>query len=619
MSFTPAQPSVPKHKDILLVLPPFLGIDRPYLGLHTLQACARRHGFDIGILYANIWYASELGRDLYNDICYAGPEQLLGEQAFSREAFGLAPQRPRRRTSAYSAAAHDDILGRHGLSLAQLQDHASDWTRRFVDATLRCNPRIVGLNSTFEQTAASFSILAEIRRRRPEIVTLLGGANCDGPMGAGLAELFDYPDYIFTGESEETLVALLRQLSAGQRPAQRLIESPPLKNVGDIPVLDYSDYYDSVERYLEGGMSAISNGTWMPYQSSRGCWWGQKHHCTFCGLNDVGMNYREKAADTVLGELDAMLGKHPNNKVFMVDSIMPTTYFKDLLPALISSERKLEIFYEQKANISLDRCEMLVRAGVTVIQPGIEALSTPLLRLMDKGVTAAQNLALLRYARATGLGLYWNLLYAFPGDQEAAYEETLALLPKIRHLHPPTGTSHLMIDRFSPYFERAEKYGVSNVQPMPAYANVFPERADLMKIAYHFTGDYDSAHRRSPHLSAQIDAQVELWRAEWSSDVEPPSLAIEALTEDCYLLIDSRNRATAGSRALIIDRAQAQLALTLQQLGAVDAELRAWATADGAVAAEIDGMLVPLATARPALIRELQNAAPSVQASRAAA
>src|SRR5262249_51859847 len=144
---------------------------------------------------------------------------------------------------------------------------------------------------------------------------------------------------------------------------------------------------------------------------------GQKHHCTFCGLNGQTMAFRAKSPDRVLSELKELLAKHPSNKVSMVDNIMPHPYFRDFLPRLGRQLPGLHVFYEQKANLSLDQVLTLKRAGVAVIQPGIEALCSSLLKRMDKGVSASQNLTLLRYARAADLAVNWNLLYAFPGDQ----------------------------------------------------------------------------------------------------------------------------------------------------------------------------------------------------------
>ena len=116
---------------------------------------------------------------------------------------------------------------------------------------------------------------------------------------------------------------------------------------------------------------------------------------------------------------------------------MPRSYFRTLLPRLAAEVPGLRAFYEQKSNLSLDNVLELKAAGICDIQPGIEALSTSLLKRMDKGVSARQNIALMRYARAVGLSLTWNLLYAFPGDQLEDYEQTLALVPLLRHLNPP--------------------------------------------------------------------------------------------------------------------------------------------------------------------------------------
>jgi len=158
----------------------------------------------------------------------------------------------------------------------------------------------------------------------------------------------------------------------------------------------------------------------------------------------------------------------------MTDNIMPHRFFQTLIPRLGQEVPGLCMFYEQKANLSLEQVTALARAGVTVIQPGIEALSTDLLRRMDKGVTARQNIALLRHARAVGVEMNWNLLYGFPGDGVREYRHTLALLPCLRHRPPPTDVCRISIDRFSPYFFAPARYGIRSVRPMDSYAAILP-------------------------------------------------------------------------------------------------------------------------------------------------
>ena len=65
------------------------------------------------------------------------------------------------------------------------------------------------------------------------------------------------------------------------------------------PIPDYRDFFEQFER------SRFGRG-WQPsvfVETSRGCWWGERMHCTFCGLNGATMTYRSKSAPRALAEL----------------------------------------------------------------------------------------------------------------------------------------------------------------------------------------------------------------------------------------------------------------------------------------------------------------------------
>ena len=78
-------------QDVLIIVPPFAGIDRPALGVHLLQAEAKRAGFDVTILYANLLFAQYIGTSAYNVICDAWAANLIGESCFRSAAFGYLP------------------------------------------------------------------------------------------------------------------------------------------------------------------------------------------------------------------------------------------------------------------------------------------------------------------------------------------------------------------------------------------------------------------------------------------------------------------------------------------------------------------------------------------------
>jgi ribosomal peptide maturation radical SAM protein 1 len=596
--------TLPSPGDALLVVPPFTFTDYPALGPHLLQACAREAGFAVGILYANLLLAAEIGEANYQVLCSAPLEELLGERFFAAAAYEVPPLGRRATTS--KNRFRDGRPRESSLldvqTIRRLEAGMGRWLDGLAARILQHDFKVVGCSTTFFQTAASVALLKRLKRRAPHVVTIIGGANCEGEMAEGILSLGAGIDFVFSGESEASFCRFLRDLRSGIRPARSVIRGEPCFNLDALSTPDFTTYYEQRDHLAQNGKLAGNRLNYLPYESSRGCWWGQKHHCTFCGLNGETMAFRAKSPGRVVDELKHLLSKHAASLVFMVDNIMPRSYFSDLLPVLEKELPGLHLFYEQKANLTLGQVVALKKAGVGQIQPGIEALSSALLKRMDKGVSASQNLALLRYARAVELQVNWNLLYDFPGDRLTEYEETLALLPLLHHLSPPVGFSALMIDRFSPYFKSPAKYGISDVRPWPGYAAILPDHADVAKIAYHFDGDYPSAAREHEEIIDRIQDEIREWCRCWTVEGARPTLSVTPLSRDQFLLLDSRGL-SGTSEVTFLTRSQASLVLA----GSRQAGLKegAWALEQKLVV-ELDGRLVPLATAEPELIDEFE-------------
>ena len=200
--------------------------------------------------------------------------------------------------------------------------------------------------------------------------------------------------------------------------------------------------------------------------------------------------------------------------------------------------------------------------------------------------------------------LNWNLLTDFPNDRREEYEFTLRLLPLLRHLNPPSGVCSLIIDRFSPYFNRPDEYGITNVRPLESYAEVTPLQANLAKLAYHFVADYDSAARACPDLVRLMTSEVAEWRRLWTlPDAGPPVLSVHELGQDKYLLLDTRGlKGTQPCRFLTREHARVAWAgcRTLDRTG-LD-----WAF-DAQSVFQMDDWIVPLATAQPGLLRRFER------------
>jgi magnesium-protoporphyrin IX monomethyl ester (oxidative) cyclase len=199
------------------------------------------------------------------------------------------------------------------------------------------SPRIVGCSSVFQQHCASLALLKRIRELRPQTVLLMGGANCEGEMGIETLRAFPWVDCVVSGEADALFAGLCRVLMEQGRnvdpaalpygaisqahlrgPGPPAAPRPLLRDMDSLPTPDYDDYFVTLQASPLGNL--IEPG--LLAESSRGCWWGEKSHCTFCGLNGAGMKYRSKSPERVLAELAELSSRYATRSFQFVDNIL---------------------------------------------------------------------------------------------------------------------------------------------------------------------------------------------------------------------------------------------------------------------------------------------------------
>jgi len=515
--------------NVALVVMPFASTTRPSLAAGLLQANLRRAGFRCETVYANLVLGDMLGASAYRRFSsQAAITTLAGEWVFSQLFYG---QRVSNWESYRDQVLNDPVWGaseqRHEeiqrlLTLAPAFLDRVFASRRWSDFDL------VGFTSTFEQTMPSICLARMIRERHPSTLIAMGGANFEAGMGRPYLEHYDFIDFICTGEGDVRLPELcssLRDFKAGRTPTVAVpdgvlfrrdgthrvqSEHPtPTTDLESSPTPDYDDFFRAVEAGPAGAEVAHQ---WLPVEASRGCWWGEKVHCTFCGLNGDTMRFRAKSARRVIEETEELLARYGTRRLQFADNILSMSYFADLLPHWAARPDGTARFFEIKSNLTRDQLALLHRAGITAVQAGVESLSDHTLRVMGKGVSAAQNIALLRWCAELGIDSLWNLIYGFPAERLADYQTMLDTMRHLVHLPPPDAVAPIRMDRFSPNFTGWQKRGFTSVAPMPAYAHVFhfgPD--DITEVAYYFRYDH-------PQLedARRAGEQMDRFVAEWS-------------------------------------------------------------------------------------------------------
>ena len=571
-----------KPADILWILPPFGLVEYPSMGLHTLQAVAAAEGFSSYVFYANQAFAAQVGPS-YAALCGMN-YFLLGERVFAKAAWGD------RVPEAFPDGLYD-YPGHFGHDtnpvrwfpakadpsveeLRQVEAAARAWVDSLGPLLENLPYSVVGVSVNFEQTNAALALLRLVKERNPRVTTVLGGFACEDDGAEGIASLDPegrIVDHFFSGESEHTLAAFLRARRAGVPLTSRFFQGQPLKNLDEVPFLEFDDYFDQLGRWFPDLRADTANLT-LVGETSRGCWWGQKSHCLFCGYEER-LCFREKSPERVLADLDR-LKKWNIKKVCMADLIMPHRYFDTLLPELVRRDEGWQFYYEQRAAWDHEKLDLLKRAGVVDLQPGIETLSDRLLGFMGKGTTLGRNLRFLRDVTAAGVNVYWNVVWGFPGEPVEEYTAMADLVPLVRHLVPPMGMFLLTLVKFSAFWRNPERYGITGLRPAKSYAEVFPPGARVDRLATLFSGTYPAPTLADTAEVDRFAAALDGWNRDWGSFLYRPRLQVSAQADGSFVLVDTRG----------LEGTELQTPLTSGQLGVLwdeqpytGSEAQAWA------------------------------------------
>lgn len=486
---------------VTLLNMPWHALSWPSLAISILDTLLTESGHQVTQYQGNLRFAEYMlevsdGRltpDDYAHIYDDGFSSGVGEWIFTSALY-----EPQWRLPTFSAflqeRGYDDVP-----AAVELHYAAPDFIRAAADEVLAQQPELVGMTTSFGQNVPSLALAQELKRRHRDLPIVFGGSNCDGPMGAALHRNFPQVDFVIRGEGELPLTELMSAL-AGEIPLASVTGLCWRDATGASRVNPYvasaTGGTSIPSPHLRPFFAVMEDSPARPWitrpairlETSRGCWWGEKRQCTFCGLNPGSIAFRAKPQERAFAEISSAVSEFGVLDIMITDNILDPAIFDGLLPRLADTDWDLRIFFEVKSNVRDEQVRVMAAAGVTTVQPGIESLSSRVLKLMDKGATGAGQVAALRRFREHGVFPVWNYLYGFPGEEWARdYAGVLAQLPALVHLPPPDATVRIALERFAPLFERPELGIDDQRRARPWYEIVYDLPVDeLADMAYMF-------------------------------------------------------------------------------------------------------------------------------------
>ena len=306
--------------------------------------------------------------------------------------------------------------------------------------------RAVGLSLCFPgQLQPAFAFGLKLRRELPGVHLTIGGPAITQLLirlrGPALAAALGPFDTAVVYEGEHTLLALCRALDEHVEPgdAARALRGIPnlvqrdrmlgakftpgeaSEDMRALPPPDFDGL--ALDKYFSPVLT-------LPYDPTRGCYWGK---CTFChyGLAEVGTaSYRERAVETCVEHLAALSAKHGTRHFYLSqDSVAPKTIVK-LAGALADAGLELRWATDLKPEqyLTAERAETLRRGGAVACALGVESASPRVLELIDKGAPVAVVSDVIGHLAAAGIAAEAMCFTGFPTETLADALATLRFL-----------------------------------------------------------------------------------------------------------------------------------------------------------------------------------------------
>lgn len=528
------------NNHVQLINMPFGLLNRPAIGISILKACLKERGIPCDVTYPNLMFADWIGLENYQFVTNNVIDLHLGDWLFSQALFGKQSD----------VGLFRQLLENNGKSKEEIRK-IFDLSQEIVPFLNYCLENlgiskydVIGFTTNFQQTLSSLALSNLIKTKYPEKVIVFGGADCTGPMGSQLLKSFPWIDFICCGESESSFPCLVESIRAGITPdniagvsfingSNKIISSPPelVADLKVVPIPDHDDFF----RNFSGSSVSLQYLPHIPIETSRGCWWGEKSHCLFCGQNNQQMEYRSKAPGRVLSEIRYMKSRYDCHQFVPADNVIDMAYFKTLFPQLKRENTDLSFCFEVRPNLTKRHVELLRDSGVNHIQVGIESLNSHVLKLMRKGTSLLQNIQVLKWCREYNINVFWNLLYGAPGETPDDYINTIQVIDFIHHLQTPINVTAIRLDRFSPLFDNYVRYGLENVRPLESYQALYPLTEDeIFNLANSFSYEYNYGFDVN-FLVKELGKEVQ----EWVKDSDS-NLSKVTLNESDLLIIDTR-------------------------------------------------------------------------------
>lgn len=294
-------------------------------------------------------------------------------------------------------------------------------------------PKIVGITIITINSYRAYELAKLIKKIDNEYLIVLGGIHATVLPEECLNNT--EVDIVVRGEGEQTLSELVKCVTDGidYKKAKGISykddgsivhnQKRELIDLNLIPPFPYDLFDSTYEFYRDFGTTI----------SSRGC----PYDCIFCSQRAIsGQKYRFAPNERVLSEIDMLINKYRQKKIWFMDDnfLVNKNRALSLINSIIERgfHKKAGFVAEMRGeSVTEDILKKMKEANFLVASFGMETCSQRLLDLINKNEKVEDNIRAIEMAHKAGIGTSATFIFGLPTETRKERLETARLARKI--------------------------------------------------------------------------------------------------------------------------------------------------------------------------------------------
>lgn len=317
------------------------------------------------------------------------------------------------------------------------------WAKQYSDedvvrivAAADCD--VIGISAISTQFAYTKWLISEIKKARGTPVVV---GNALATLTPEIVMEHTQADVCVIGEGEVTFKNVVDNLGHLDgvrgicfRKGGKIVRNEPQEYIKDLDSVDFPlrDIFP-MDVYLKHCRVHGANIPAMNVIAGRGCPYG----CRFCSKTFSGLRLR--SVDNIVAEIKMLIEKYGVKGIVFSDELVVLS--KERMFELCDKIKPLGIKWSCQGRANLVDYEMLKRmkeAGCVSVGYGVESGSQTILDSMNKRITTEQSRRAIEDTVKLGMIPIVQLMYGYPGENEATLRETEAFLKNLPYVSRST-------------------------------------------------------------------------------------------------------------------------------------------------------------------------------------